>query len=101
MRCKRHGPPPPSRSRRNAVGDPAGILAQLAPLVAERAKAAPSRITSDTDLRDGLGIDSLDMIDLVTAAEDRFGVRIPDDDAERFRTVGDVVAFLHRAKPGS
>ena len=76
-----------------------GVLAQLAPLVAERAKVDPSRVTPDTDLRAGLGLDSLDMIDLATAAEDSFGIRIPDDDAERFQTVGDVVAFLQRAEP--
>lgn len=79
--------------------DAAAIMAQLAPLVAERAKADPSRILPDTDLRDGLGLDSLDMIDLITAAEDRFGIRIPDDDAERFQTMSDVVAFLRHAKP--
>ena len=43
------------------------------------------------------GINSLSMIDLVVAVEDRFNVRIPDEEAERFETVCDMVEFLHRA----
>jgi acyl carrier protein len=45
----------------------------------------------------GLGIDSLTMVDVVVAAEDRFGLVIPDDDWARFETVGDAVAHLERA----
>ena len=45
----------------------------------------------------GLGIDSLTMVDVVVAAEDRFGLLIPDDDWARFETVGDAVAYLERA----
>jgi len=38
------------------------------------------------------------MVDLVCEVEDAFGVRIPDEDAERFKTVGDVADFLNEAK---
>ena len=75
------------------------ILTQVVAVVAESARVDPFGITPGTRLRDGLGISSLGMIDLVVAAEDRFGIRIPDDDAERFQTVGDLVAFLQQAKP--
>lgn len=58
----------------------------------------PDAITPETSLRGR--VDSLAMIDLVVAAEDAFGVRIPDEDAERFQTVGDLVAFISQAMPG-
>ena len=48
-------------------------------------------------LREDLGISSLSLIDVACAAEDRFGVRIPDDDLERFVTLGDAVDFLRAA----
>ena len=50
------------------------------------------------DLRlDKLGLDSLSKIDLAVAAEDRFGIGIPDEDLERFVTVGDLLDYVHRA----
>ncbi len=70
------------------------LLAGVTEIVAGAIKMAPSRIVSTSRLREEFGLDSLAMIDLAVALEDRFGVRIPDEDAERFQTVGDMVAFL-------
>ena len=53
-------------------------------------------ITPETSLAD-LGIDSLMMVEVVVAAEDRFGLLINDDDWSRFVTAGDVVAYIERA----
>jgi acyl carrier protein len=50
------------------------------------------------DLRFGkLGLDSLSEIDLAVAAEDRFGIAIPDEDLERFVDVGELLDYVHRA----
>ena len=50
------------------------------------------------DLRfEKLGLDSLSKIDLAVAAEDRFGIAIPDEDLERFVDVGDLLDYVHRA----
>jgi acyl carrier protein len=46
---------------------------------------------------DKLGLDSLSKIDLAVAAEDRFGIAIPDEDLERFVSVGDLLDYVHRA----
>jgi acyl carrier protein len=54
-------------------------------------------VTPHARLADDLGIDSLTLVDVVVAAEDRFGLVIPDDDWARFETVGDAVAYLERA----
>ena len=40
------------------------------------------------------GADSLDVIDMITTLSDEFGVEIPDEDIENFRTVGDVVSYV-------
>ena len=74
-----------------------GILAGVAAIAAPVLGMEPAAITTETSLRDR--VDSLAMVDLVVAAEDAFGVRIPDEDAEGFETVGDVVEFIGRMRP--
>ena len=54
-------------------------------------------MTRGSRLREDLGINSLILIDVACAAEDLFGVRIPDKDLERSVTLGDAVDFLHAA----
>ena len=56
----------------------------------------PAHIDRDLHL-EKLGLDSLSKIDLAVAAEDRFGIAIPDEDLERFVAVGDLLDYVHRA----
>jgi acyl carrier protein len=56
----------------------------------------PAQLGRDLRL-EKLGLDSLSKIDLAVAAEDRFGIPIPDEDLERFVTVGDLLDYVHRA----
>ena len=51
-------------------------------------------ITMQSHLQDDLGADSLDAVDLVMTIEDELGITVPDDRAQNFRTVKDIVAFL-------
>lgn len=51
-------------------------------------------ITSDAELTRDLGINSIELADLVMVCEDKFGIEISEDDAGKFVTVGDVVAYL-------
>ncbi len=55
-------------------------------------------IALDTQLVNDLGINSLELADLVLLCEDTFGVSISDDDIHKFVTVGDVVAYLEANK---
>lgn len=57
-----------------------------------------SDISLDTQLVNDLGINSLELADLVLLCEDTFGVNISDDDIHKFVTVGDVVNYLETAK---
>lgn len=57
-----------------------------------------SDISLDTQLVNDLGINSLELADLVLLCEDTFGVNISDDDIHKFVTVGDVVNYLESTK---
>jgi acyl carrier protein len=74
-----------------------GALAGLTDVLADVARVERSAVTAEARLADDLGIDSMTLVDVVGAAEGRFGLVIPDDDWARFETVGDAVAHLERA----
>ncbi len=72
------------------------VLEGLASIVNEVAGVPAERVVPEASFRNDLEIDSLTMVEVVVAAEDRFGVRIPDDQVEGLRTVGDAVEFVIR-----
>lgn len=74
------------------------ILSGFAEVLEKVAKVDRTEITRDKRLRDDFGIDSLSMIDVAVAAEDAFGVLLPDEDVERFETVGDAVDYIQQAR---
>lgn len=51
-------------------------------------------IKSNSSLVDDLGADSLDIVELVMAMEEEFGLEIPDEQAEKIKTVGDVITYI-------
>lgn len=53
-------------------------------------------VTPRADIVEDLGADSLDTIELIMAFEEEFGFEIPDEEAERMRTVGDVIGYLRK-----
>lgn len=53
-----------------------------------------SKITMDSDIVKDVGADSLDIVELLMAAESEWGITIDDDDVKDFRTVGDVVRYI-------
>jgi len=73
------------------------ILAGLAQIVNEIAGVPVGDITLDKSFVDDLDVDSLSMVEIATAAEDQFGVRIPDEDLKDLKTVGDAVSFIEKA----
>jgi acyl carrier protein len=73
------------------------ILTGLAEIVHDVAGIPQQRVTADASFTGDLDIDSLSMVEIVTAAEDRFGVRIPDDDYPELKTVGDAVRYIATA----
>ena len=73
------------------------ILAGLAQIVNEIAGVPVGDITVDKSFIDDLDVDSLSMVEIATAAEDKFGIRIPDDDLKDLKTVGDAVSYIEKA----
>ncbi|HEY5765869.1 MAG TPA: acyl carrier protein [Candidatus Deferrimicrobiaceae bacterium] len=63
-------------------------------IVAEQLSKDESEVKSESSFIDDLGADSLDIVELVMAMEDEFGIEIPDEDAEKIKTVKDVVDYI-------
>lgn len=74
------------------------IRAGLAEIVNEIAGVPAADVQLDKSFIDDLDIDSLSMVEVVVAAEEKFDVKIPDDEVKNLATVGDAVAYIERAK---
>ena len=66
-------------------------------IVVEHLGVEAEKVTEEASFIDDLGADSLDIVELVMAFEEEFGVEIPDDAAETILTVGDAVKFIEKA----
>lgn len=67
-------------------------------IVVEQLGADESEVTIDSTFIDDLGADSLDIVELVMAFEEEFNVEIPDDVAEKIKTVKDTVEYIDSIK---
>ena len=63
-------------------------------IIVEQLSISADDIKPESSLVDDLGADSLDIVELIMAFSDEFGVDIPDEDAEKINTVGDVIDYL-------
>ena len=70
------------------------VFDQIKEMLAEQLDLDESKITMDSDIVEDLEADSLDVVDLVMSMEDEFGVEVPDEVIENFKTVGDVVRYI-------
>ncbi len=70
------------------------ILEGLATIVNEVAGVPVEDVQPDKSFVDDLDIDSLSMVEVVMAAEDKWGVKIPDSEVKNLKTVGDAVSFI-------
>ena len=69
------------------------ITAGLAEILEEVAGVNPDDVAEEKSFTEDLDVDSLSMV-VVVAAEEKFGVKIPDDEVQNLKTVGDAVAFI-------
>jgi acyl carrier protein len=74
------------------------ILSGLAEIVNEETGLPVESVEPGKSFTDDLDIDSLSMMTIVVNAEEKFGVRIPDDDVKNLATVGDAVAYIQQAQ---
>jgi acyl carrier protein len=73
------------------------ILEGLGEIIEEVAGVPAAEVTPDKTFVDDLDIDSLSMVEIAVAAQDKFGVEIPDDQLKDLKTVQDVIDFVKRA----
>ena len=73
------------------------IQTGLGEIVDEVAGVPAAEVTPDKSFVDDLDIDSLSMVEIAVAAQDKFGVEIPDDELKNLKTVQDVISFVQRA----
>ena len=66
---------------------------KISEIVADQLGITPDTITRETTFGD-LDADSLDVVEVIMALEDEFGVEIPDEVAEKFKNIGDVVDYI-------
>jgi acyl carrier protein len=63
-------------------------------IIVEQLGVDEDQVTEDAAFVDDLGADSLDQVELVMALEEEFGLDIPDEDADKLKTVGDALEYL-------
>ncbi len=63
-------------------------------IIGERLGVEHASLVPEANLLDDLGADSLDVVELVMALEEEFGIEVPDEDVEAIRTIGDIVQYV-------
>ena len=74
------------------------IFDKIKDIIVEQLQVEETEISMDTNLMKDLSADSLDAVEIIMAIEDEYGIEIPDEDAEKFQTVGDLVRYVEENK---
>jgi len=72
----------------------AGVEDQVADIIVEQLGISREEIVPEASFIDDLGADSLDIVELVMAMEEKFDLEIPDDDAEKIQSIGDAFTYV-------
>lgn len=72
------------------------IMDKVRAVIVDQLGVEEDDVVEDASFVDDLGADSLDIVELVMALEEEFGISIPDEEAESIKTVGDAVAFIEK-----
>lgn len=70
------------------------IFERVKEVIVNQLAVRPEEVTPDATFTEDLGADSLDLVELIMAFETEFGITIPDEEAEKIRTVADAVSYL-------
>jgi acyl carrier protein len=67
-------------------------------IIVEQLGVKPDQVTPEAKFIEDLGADSLDTVELVMALEEEFGIEVPDEQAEKLQSVGDVIKYIEDAQ---
>ena len=70
------------------------VFNKISAMIADNFDIDQDKITKDTDFTNDLDADSIDLVEFILQLEDEFGAEIPDEEAEKIKTVGDAVAYV-------
>ncbi|GAA7186125.1 acyl carrier protein [Helicobacter pylori] len=70
------------------------LFEQVRSIIAEQLNVDAAQVTPEAEFVKDLGVDSLDVVELIMALEEKFGIEIPDEQAEKIVNVGDVVKYI-------
>ncbi len=70
------------------------VFEELKEMVVEQLGINPDDFTADKDIIKDLGCDSLDIVDMLMAVEDKYGFEVDDSEVEGLKTIGDVVSYI-------
>ncbi len=70
------------------------VAEKVKKMIVEQLEVNESEVVPEAKFIDDLGADSLDIVELVMALEDEYGIEIPDEDAEKIETVGDAIKYI-------
>jgi len=72
------------------------ISQEMIDIIVEQLSVEKDKVVSEASFVDDLGADSLDLVELIMAMEEKFDIEIPDEDAEKIVTVQDAVAYVEK-----
>lgn len=70
------------------------IASKVKAIIVDKLNVEETEVTNEASFTNDLGADSLDTVELIMEFEKEFGISIPDDQAEKITTVGDVIAYV-------
>lgn len=72
------------------------LIAGIAEIIEEVTGIEPSEVTVEKSFVDDLDIDSLSMVEIAVQVEDKYGIKVPDEDLAGLRTVGDTIGYIQK-----
>ena len=72
------------------------VTEKVKEMIVEQLGVSESEVSPEAKFIDDLGADSLDIVELIMALEDVYGIEIPDEDAEKMETVGDAIKYIEQ-----
>jgi len=76
------------------------ITEKVRDIIVQQLGVNPEQVTPEAKFIEDLGADSLDTVELVMAFEEEFGIDVPDEEAEKLQSVGDVVRYIEENQEG-